>query len=743
MRLVSILCVLGLCASAASAQQPDTQQPASVAPAAPRVEERVEVVGVTPIHGTGLPTAKVPANVQVFSSDQLRSSLAIDAPSFLAGRATSVQVSDVQAGTFQPDVVFRGFVSSPLLGASEGLAVYLDGVRMNDPFGDTIAWDILPTAAVASINLMPGSNPLFGLNALGGALSLRTKDGFGYSRQQVSYSAGAFGRHRLEAESGGHGDAFAYYVAGTLTHESGWRDFSPSTIRRIFGDLAWRGASSSLNVSVAVASNDLIGNGSAPPALLEEDRSAVFTHPDKTGNDVTLVTVKGRRALSTELLLDGVAYYRHTRLSTFNGDDAEDEDDDGGEELEDDFDAANNISHTRGNSAGVTGQLTRTANLFGRDSQLIVGAGLDAASTEFDFATELAHLTSDRGTIGSGVFDEDAYVDLHTRGVTGSVFLLETWSLTGSLAVTGAARVNWTSLRLRDQLGTALTGDHSFARVNPSAGATYQLRPWLNVYASYAESSRVPSPVELTCADPEDPCRLPNAFVSDPPLEQIVARTWEAGARGRAGALRWESAAFRSAATDDIIFVSSGTLRGEGHFENVESTRRAGIEASIQYDVTSRLSGFASYTFQRATFGTDLQIASPLHPDAVGGELGVSRGDRVPAIPAHTGKVGIAVAATARLNVGINLQTQSGVFLRADEANLLPEVPGFARLDATARYRASRRLSVIGQVNNVLDTEFATFGLLGDPSILGDIDDPRFHSPGEPRGAWVGIEVGF
>ena len=302
MRLVFLMSALGLFATAASAQQAVSPQQGTGAPLPPTIEERVDVVGVTPIHGSGLPSDKVPSNVQVFTADQLRSSLAIDAPSFLSVRAASVQVSHAQAGTFQPDVVFRGFVASPLLGASEGLAVYLDGVRMNDPFGDTIAWDILPMPAVASINVMPGSNPLFGLNALGGALSLQTKSGFTYPRRQLSYSAGAFGRHHLEAESGGHGDRFGYYVAGTLTHESGWRDFSPSTVRRLFGDLAWRGRLSSLNVSVTAASNDLTGNGTAPVDLLAAERDAVFTHPDKTGNDVTLMTVISDNT-ATDLLM--------------------------------------------------------------------------------------------------------------------------------------------------------------------------------------------------------------------------------------------------------------------------------------------------------------------------------------------------------------------------------------------------------------------------------------------------------
>jgi outer membrane receptor protein involved in Fe transport len=157
---------------------------------------------VTPIHGIGLPAAKVPANVQVFTAAGADAALALDVPALLAARAAGVQTSDAQAGTFQPDLLFRGFTGSPLLGASEGLAVYQDGVRINDPFGDTIHWNLLPSGAIASINLMPGSSALFGLNALGGAVSIRTKDGFDFPGHRLSLSTGSFARHHVGASSG-------------------------------------------------------------------------------------------------------------------------------------------------------------------------------------------------------------------------------------------------------------------------------------------------------------------------------------------------------------------------------------------------------------------------------------------------------------------------------------------------------------------------------------------------------------
>jgi iron complex outermembrane receptor protein len=732
---VALLVILIISVSASAAARQATQPPPADAPPPPQFSEAVEVVAVTPVHGLEVPKTKVAANVQIFTPPRVPALAPSDASRLLAERAVSVHTTDAQAGTFQPDVLFRGFTGSPLLGSSEGLAVYQDGVRMNEAFGDTINWDVLPSNAIGSLNLIPGSNPLFGLNALGGALSIRTKDGFTAPGGRGAVRGGSFGRYDIDAESGGRHGAFGYYLAGSLIAEDGWRDHSPSTVRKLFGDAGWRGTDSQVHISFTGASNDLTANGPAPVELLDEDYEAVFTYPDETDNDVAMLAAKflGRRDYGQ---LDGVAYYRYSASRTFNGD-ALDEDDESG------FTAINNRSHTRTQSAGFTGQLSRREPLAGRDNNLVIGAGLDTAATRFDFNSEWAHLTDDRGTIGSGTFDEDAAVDLHSRATTASAFATNIWSPTARLALTASARFNWTEVNLRDQLGTALTGDHRFSRLNPAGGVTFQAAPQINLYGSYTQSSRVPTPVELTCADPEDPCRLPNAFLSDPPLDQIVASTWEGGARGVVKGASWSLAAYHTSATDDIIFVSSGTLRGEGHFENVDSTIRRGIEAGVNFEHTDRFSAFATYTLQRAVFGTDLVIASQFHPLAVESEIPVAEGSSLPGIPRHSGKFGLA-GRIGRLDAGFTVRAQSGQYLRGDEANLLVQAPGFATADAHGRYRFNDKLSLVGQVTNLFDTRYYTFGVLGDATLIDDgLEHARFYSPGAPRGAWIGAEVGF
>jgi outer membrane receptor protein involved in Fe transport len=296
---------------------------------------------------------------------------------------------------------------------------------------------------------------------------------------------------------------------------------------------------------------------------------------------------------------------------------------------------------------------------------------------------------------------------------------------------------------LRDQIGTDLTGDHSFSRLNAAGGFTLQIGR-AAVYGSYSSASRVPTPSELSCADPDDPCRLPNAFVSDPPLEQVVAGTWEGGLRGSQASTEWTAAVFHTTNRDDIIFISSGALTNEGHFENVGDTRRRGLELTANGPLGPRLRWTAAYTFLDATFLTPLTLSSPNHPNEVAGEIAVPAGASLPSTPRHNVKLG-ATAAIAAATIGADLRYTSSQYFRGDEANLLDPIDGFAVIDLSARYRLGSRAALIGEVSNLFGAEYATFGLFGEADeVLGDgYEDPRFLGPGAPRAAWIGVEFSF
>ena len=762
--------------------------------------EPIEVIGVTPVHGIGLPKNKIPANIQTATSAEVDASQSLDLAEFINLNLGSVHINEAQNNPFQPDVRFRGFTASPLLGLPQGLATYQDGIRVNELFGDTVNWDVIPQSAIASINLMSGSNPLFGLNTLGGALSLKTKTGFTHPGHEVKVYGGSFTRRAVEFSSGGHNQKLSYFLSGNLFKEDGWRDFSPSDVRQLFGNIGWQEDATTLNLSLTLADNKLLGNGALPIQLLNTERSAVFTHPDRTENNMTMANLRSSHTWSDNVMLASTVYYRRNSVETFNGDDTdfescEDLENEGflcvgedadenrvkdqfgnyirlteddhdhddketeinrgddvetgiGEDNDSDeggFNATNNTSQTRQGGYGATLQATFSSSIVSRENQFIVGASFDSGGALFNSETELASLTPDRGTIGSGIFESESFVDVETEVQNIGIYATNTFSITPRLHLTLSGRYNMTEIILRDQIGVELNGDHAFGRFNPAAGLTYRIHDLLSFYGSYSEASRVPTPVELTCADPEAPCKLPNAFVADPPLDQVVTKTWEAGLRGKLGDLAWNADFFGATSFDDLIFISGGALTNKGYFQNVARTLRQGVELSVGGSLFNRLHGVLNYTYISATFETDLTVSSPNHPEARAGEIDVEIGDRIPGVPHHNLKADIAFAVTDAFSLGANVLINSNQVFRGDEGNLIDEIPGYGIVNLRGRYMLWGNLSIFAKVNNLFDETYETFGLFGEADeVLGDgFEDSRFLSPGAPRAAWIGLEVIF
>jgi iron complex outermembrane recepter protein len=737
--------------------------------------ETVEVVGVTPLQGSGVSADKIPANVQTVNADQMKKAQTISLSDYINRYLGSVSVNEAQNNPLQPDIYYRGFVASPLLGLPQGLSTYVNGVRFNEPFGDSVNWDLIPQGAVDNMALYPGSNPVYGLNTLGGAISIRTKTGFSAPGHQIEVYGGSWDRHSEELTTGWNNGTWGYFLDLHHFEEEGWRDFSPSKANQVFGTLSWRGDRGTLDLTLGANDNKLKGNGAAPVQLQALDRKAVFTHPDQTVTRMFFSELEGSYDLTNAIQLSGNAYFRQNRIFTFNGDDSDFdgcEFDDAllcNEEGEQAIDtngipvaasdavegATNNTSATYMRSRGGTLQAAFNQDLFEHQNNLIVGATYDNASVHFSSDTELARLTEDRGTVGSGISINDAKVRLNTTTETYSFFLSDSFSITDKLTATFAGRYNNVSIDLANQFidgEDKLSGQHSFDRFNPSFGMTYQALDNLNVYGSYSESARVPTPMELSCADEDDPCRLPNAFVADPPLKQVVANTWEAGVRGDfnrllgKGELKWNLGYFHTINNNDIIFNRGGDSISEGFFSNVGKTRRHGMEAAINADYPQLFSSIddwhfaANYTYLRAEFLDGFVIQNPLDTER---PALVNNGDRIPGIPEHIFKASIGVDLWQKVTLGINGTFSGNRVFRGDEANLTSPLSGYWLFNATAEYKITKNFAIFGKVDNIFDVEYNTFGVYGVANeVLGDaFNDGRFVSPGAPCAGWIGIRL--
>jgi iron complex outermembrane recepter protein len=746
-------------------------------------EEVLEPVLVVAPLGVTREPDRMPADAQQASADQIDRLQALDLTDFLNRSFGSINISHAQNNPLQPDFNFRGFTASPLLGLPQGLSVYQNGVRINEPFGDTVSWDLIASSAIQDVQLLAGANPVFGLNTLGGALTLRMKDGFSYQRSAAEVYAGSFSRLGATVQSGGNNGRWGYYVNADYFEEDGWRDFSASDAIRVFGVMSYREGESNLDLSASHVSSDLVGNGASPVELLEIDRSAVFTHPDRTRNTLTSLVLEASTRFAGGWKLDGNAYFRDLDSDAFNGDgtifdecDVEadeflcEEGDEGegvlvldqhgnpilsgfdGEELN----AINNISRRKQEAYGASVQASLSSLVLGGyRNDLTIGAAFSDGETSFDAVVEVASLTEDRSTTRTGIFAAEFRTQVDSDLDTASLYFIDTLDLTGQLSLTLGGRYDDTRVRLEDRTGQSpeLNGSHGFSRFNPSVGLSWRLSGATTLYTSWAQSARAPTAVELACASEDAPCSLPNAFLADPPLDQVVANSFELGAGGSlARGLKWHGGVFMTTNRDDILFQTTGGAQANvGFFDNVADTRRAGIELRLGQRL-DRLEWRAQYTYLRATFEDDFTANSPNHPafeddptapEIVGdGKLLVSKGSEIPGLPRHLLNAGLDFHLTDRLSIGADASYRSGVHLRGDEANLLDRTGGYVVAGLRGEYRIRNSVRLFARIENLFDTDYESFGLLGEPvEVFPDFQDPRFLGAGPPRGAWVGVRI--
>jgi iron complex outermembrane recepter protein len=730
----------------------------------------VVIVASAPLRGAELAEDRVAGSVQRVDGAQIHATRGATLADVLQQHLAGVTSNETQGSPFMPDLNYRGFTSSPLLGMPQGLAVYQNGTRLNEPFGDTIAWDLIPEFAVELATLVPGLNPTYGLNALGGALSLRMKDGFSFEGARLSALGGSFGRWRGTLEAGLQSDEWAAYAGGDVLREAGYRDHSPAFAQRLYTDVRHRAEHHEIALNASFANSALTGNGPAPLELLAERRRAVFTYPDETKTSLALVTAEAGWSPTAAFELSATAFLRASARHTFNGDAAELEPCDDVPDVlcsEEEpgpvlgasggpipasagGDAATNTTSTRSTSTGATLQLVSRHPLGDRENQLTLGVSAAHADTRYQQRSEVGTFTADRGVLGSGFFRGDTgTVALSASSIQLGLYGTDTLAILPELFLTASARFNWFDLRLREPDVAALNADHRFSRLNPGFGLSYAPSAGTTLYASYAEQNRAPTAAELSCADPEAPCRLPNAFLSDPPLEQVVTRSVELGARlareiDATTALSASLALFGARSQDDILFVA-GSLVGTGYFRNAGTTQRAGVEATFSARL-GKLEAYLRYQLLRATFESSLLLPGANHPDATptpeGNVIPVEPGDRIPGLPKHSLRVGADVTPIASLSVGAWVNLDSSQHYRGDEANLLRPLPGYATLNARGSYELWSRVLVFVRVDNVLNAKLETFGLLGEADeVIPGAENPRYAAPGPPLSLWAGLDI--
>jgi iron complex outermembrane recepter protein len=752
---------------------------------------------MSPIGGSEIPLAKVPGSVGRATKEDIQRTGATGVQDVLQTSVAGVVVTDLQGNGFQTNVQYRGFESSPVNGVPQGLAVYQNGVRINESFGDIVNWDFLPSNAINDIAVV-ANNPVFGLNAIGGAISIGMKDGFNYQGSEVDVRFGSFGRKQGSFQTGQRSGAVAAYLAVEGALDDGWRENSESRIRRMYADLGYKTEGVEFHVNFTAAKNFVGAVTAAPVELLALDFARTFTSPQTTNNDVTMVSANGTVSVTDTLKLSAISYHRTFKQNRIDAN-LLDADDCGGanagtlciegeqatgtgagvnpdgtipSDIADTYGSIDNTSQ-RAQGFGFALQGVEKSKLFGLGNQFLAGASYDHGDVKYGARSSLGEVAP-RFVINPLGIDITGPDDISPRSLTTmndyyGVYFSDTLDVTDQLAVTVGGRYNVAQLAIRDLTGRDpfLNADSTFSRFNPMAGATYAFSKSLSLYGSYSEANRAPTPAELACADPLNPCLIESFLTADPPLKQVVTRSQELGLRGEETSwsgkerFEWSAGLFRALNSDDIITIAAPTS-GRGFFQNAGETLRQGVEASVSYR-TDRIFMYANYNFVDATFNTPLaELPSPNSPspnafDCTGSDplnpvscVAVEKGDRLPGIAAHKFKAGIDYWITPQWKFGGDMIAASNQVFEGDQGNDNARLPGYAKFNLHTSYDFTDKIQLYGLIDNLFDTRYGLFGNYFDTAAASaaslsefNFTDPRTVVPGAPFAIYGGLKIKF
>ncbi|HSZ93262.1 MAG TPA: TonB-dependent receptor [Acetobacteraceae bacterium] len=779
-----LACLLpGLALAQANSQPaPMTAAPDAAAPV-PELPP-VDIIAPTPLLGSGMDRNKVPAETQVITSQGITQQGPPSYLNALQDQAQGVQLDSAAGGPFQPDVDYHGFVASPLEGTPQGLAVYLNGIRFNQAFGDTVNFDLIPDIAINTMDI-EGANPVFGLNALGGSIAIQLKNGFTYHGGEIDAYGGSFGQVAGAFQYGKQAGNTAVYIAASGLTENGWRDDQSQALKQLYADIGWRGERAEVHLNIDLAQTTLEAPGSTPVQWLAVDPRTQFTGPSPVNNAYALISLNADVQLSDTTSVQAVTYYDYFLQRVGNGNVA-------------DFGPCNTVSGflceagtdvlatdrnanpipaffgagpysdwdsqtTNTNGYGVAVQVTNKDRIFDHGNQLVAGVSFDGSSTLFGATTAIGGLDqvtenfigpafAPNGVVTDQADGTDIPVKLGVSTAYYGVYLTDTFDITPQLSANVSGRFNAEQIDLNDELGTGLSGNHSFTHFNPGVGLTYRLNRAFTVYASYSTSNRAPTPAELSCASPASPCSLANFFTGDPNLKQVVGHSIEAGFRGTltpfpGAKLDWNLGLFHTNLDDDIEFVQSPVL-GRGFFQNVGATQRQGFDAGVQWH-GNRWMAYLNYTYTDATFQSSFIESSPLNPGAdVNGNITVQPGDRLPGVPTNLLKIGLKYKVTDAWTVGLSGVAATSQYLFGDEANLVKPLPGYFVLNLNTSYQVTPNIQLFGLVQNVLDTTYYVYGTFSPTSSVTFLPAPgttdtRSYNIAAPVAGFAGVRVTF
>lgn len=679
--------VLTGAAPLAAQQQPDTTKKRPPADSV-RVLPPIEVVGsIQPTSRLSVGSG-VPARVTILTGKQ------VDAmePRLLSdvlGQQAGFSTYDDLGNPYKLNVSSRGFFASPVVGLPQGISVFLDGVRQNEPDAAQVNFDLLPMEHIKRIEILSGNGSLLGRNSLGGAINLVTRRGEGPTTGEVELMGGTFGAFSSEANVGGlTKGGVDYYVGGGYNRENGWRQATGAEQYNLFTNLGKLGPQRGIRLQLMAAKSDVKTAGSLP-------QSVYVTTPDSnlSANDYEHLSNVQAVVSGYETLGNGRAsfntYFRRHRAARFNANQADDPDT---------FGASQNdvVGGTADYRVAVPVGASALGLRFGVD-----GSGSRTRVQLYNDSTKFGGSARDQTTnVRSPVWDLGFFA---TSDIT-----------FGAVTLSAGGRYDFVRAPFRNLLDPTKDTAQTFTRFNPRAGIDVAVGQGVSLFGSWGQAFRAPSVIEIACADPNVPCPLPFALGDDPPIKPVTTTTWEAGVRYQRGLASFSASAYRTNLRNEIVLLPyTGAEPGgstiNGYFGNIDRTRREGVEASLTVATRWGAFGYVNYAYTRATFQVTQEIASPRIDEALGITNTVTPGSRFPLVPDHQAKAGVQVPFLKRFSAGVDGRYIGKQYLRGDEAN--QDLPLNSYFVADARVGATYgpwTINIVG--NNIFDNRYAVFG---------------------------------
>lgn len=682
----------------------------------------IEVVGsIQPAAGPTVGSG-VPARVTTLSAEQVDAyepRILSDALKSVAGFSTY----DDLGSPYKLNLSSRGFYSSPVVGLPQGVAVFLDGVRMNEPEASQVNFDLLPMDHINRIEILSGNGSLLGRNALGGAINLVTARGAGPTSGTVEVSGGSFGAARGEAHvSGSKPGGVDWYLGGNYNREDGWREATGEEGYQGFVNLGKLGETGGIRFQGFYSRDRVEPAGSLPESIFAAHADSNLT----AGDYENLWAFQGSVQAYKQFGLgraSGTVYFRRHRAERFNVNQEDDPD-------------AFGISYNT--SFGYTADY-RWTTVINERTALSLRGGLDGEVTrvKIDIFTD------------STKFGGSRDLTTQARSPLWDLAPFAAADLTiGKVTLSAGARYDYVRIPFENVLNPTGDTTASYKRFNPRIGASVEVTPGGSLFASWGQAFRAPAVIENACADPEAPCPLPFALGDDPPLAPVKASTVEAGFRLARDRLSVSGSAYYTSVKNDIFLTPFGdedepqgsTI--DGFFVNLDKTRRVGIEAGAAYTLPAGHSVYLNYAFTRATFQSAADLFTIRSTEDVDGEPvinpfptdnAVTPGSRFPLVPDHQIKLGGLARVGPYVSLGADGRYIGKQFLRGDEANVTDRLEGYFVADARVGVELGR-WEINGIVTNLFQNQSAIFGTFninqGNPAGL---TVERFLTPNARR----------